>query len=217
MKAKTIRGDRLHIAFFGRRNAGKSSLINSLTNQTVSIVSDTPGTTTDPVYKSMELMSVGPVVLIDTAGMDDLDDKLGEERVKRSEKILAKTDLALIVVDTSGVAGDLEDSLIAQCEDKKVPYIIVLNKTDQEISHSVREWMSERSFVRVSAKENKGIQELKGRIVEIAPKEWEPPFLRDLVHPGDTVVLVTPIDLGAPKGRLIMPQVKALRGEIRNE
>ena len=214
MNAKTIRGDRLHIAFFGRRNVGKSSLINSLTDQKVSIVSDTPGTTTDPVYKSMELMPVGPVVLIDTAGMDDLNDSLGEERVKRSEKILAKTDLALIVVDSSGMAGDLENGLIKQCGEKKVPFIIVLNKTDQEMSDCVRDWITERSFVRVSAKEKKGIQELKSRIVEIAPREWEPPFLRDLIHPGDAVVLVTPIDLGAPKGRLIMPQVKALRDAL---
>jgi len=214
MKAKTIRGDRLHIAFFGRRNAGKSSLINSLTDQTVSIVSDTPGTTTDPVYKSMELMPVGPVVLIDTAGMDDLGDSLGEERVKRSEKILAKTDLALIVVDSFGVAGDLENSLIEQCEDKKIPFIVVLNKIDQKMSESVTKWIKEKTFVRVCAKDKKGIKELKNRIIEIAPKEWEPSFLRDLVHPGDIIVLVTPIDLGAPKGRLIMPQVKALRDAL---
>ena len=214
MKAKTIRGDRLHIAFFGRRNAGKSSLINSLTDQTVSIVSDTPGTTTDPVFKSMELMPVGPVVLIDTAGMDDLGDSLGEERVKRSEKILAKTDLALIVVDSTGIAGDLENKLLEQCDKMNIAVIVVLNKTDMKMSESVSEWVQEKTFVRVSAKDKKGIAELKNRIVEIAPKEWEPPFLRDLVHPGEIVVLVTPIDLGAPKGRLIMPQVKALRDAL---
>ena len=211
MKAKTIRGDRLHIAFFGRRNAGKSSLINALTGQQVSIVSETPGTTTDPVFKSMELMPVGPVVLIDTAGMDDTEDELGEERVKRSEKVLSKTDLAIIVVDSAGSAGDLEDDLIRQCAENDSSVIIVLNKIDKGMSESVRNWISEKSFVRVSAKENKGIAELKSRIIEIAPAEWEPPFLRDLVRPGETVVLVTPIDLGAPKGRLIMPQIKALR------
>lgn len=208
---KTIRGDRLHIAFFGRRNAGKSSLINALTNQAVSIVSETPGTTTDPVFKSMELMPVGPVVLIDTAGMDDLEDALGEERVRRSEKVLSKTDLAIIVVDSAGTAGDLEDDIIRQCTENKSSVIIVLNKIDKGLSESVRNWIIEKSFIRVSAKENTGIAELKSRIIEVAPSEWEPPFLRDLIHPGETVVLVTPIDLGAPKGRLIMPQVKAIR------
>ncbi len=211
MNSRTIRGDRLHIAFFGRRNAGKSSLINALTNQQVSIVSETPGTTTDPVFKSMELMPIGPVVLIDTAGMDDLEDVLGEERVKRSEKVLSKTDLAIIVVDSAGTAGDLEDDLIRQCTENKSSVIIVLNKIDKGLSESVRNWIIEKSFIRVSAKENTGIAELKSRIIEVAPSEWEPPFLRDLIHPGETVVLVTPIDLGAPKGRLIMPQVKAIR------
>lgn len=211
MKAKTIRGDRLHIAFFGRRNAGKSSLINALTGQQVSIVSETPGTTTDPVFKSMELMPVGPVVLIDTAGMDDTEDALGEERVRRSEKVLSKTDLAIIVVDSAGTAGDLEDDLIRQCGENDSSVIIVLNKIDKGMSESVHSWIAGKSFVRVSARENQGIAELKSRIIEIAPSEWEPPFLRDLVRPGETVVLVTPIDLGAPKGRLIMPQIKALR------
>ncbi|HNW82202.1 MAG TPA: [FeFe] hydrogenase H-cluster maturation GTPase HydF [bacterium] len=211
MNSRTIRGDRLHIAFFGRRNAGKSSLINALTNQAVSIVSETPGTTTDPVFKSMELMPIGPVVLIDTAGMDDLEDALGEERVKRSEKVLSKTDLAIIVVDSAGTAGDMEDDLIRQCTENKSSVIIVLNKIDKGLSESVHNWITEKSFVRVSAKENTGIAELKSRIIEVAPSEWEPPFLRDLIHPGETVVLVTPIDLGAPKGRLIMPQVKAIR------
>lgn len=211
MKAKTIRGDRLHIAFFGRRNVGKSSLINALANQQVSIVSDTPGTTTDPVFKSMELAPIGPVVLIDTAGMDDIDDLLGEERVKRSEKILAKTDLAIIVVDSSGTVGKIEDDLIRECDKNSSTVIIVLNKIDKGLSESVQNWVREKNFLKVSVKENSGIQELKSRIIESSPSEWEPPFFGDLVHPGETVVLVTPIDLSAPKGRLIMPQVKALR------
>ncbi|MGI6395124.1 MAG: [FeFe] hydrogenase H-cluster maturation GTPase HydF [bacterium] len=211
MKAATIRGDRLHIAFFGRRNAGKSSLINALTGQEVSIVSDKPGTTTDPVFKSMELLPVGPVVLIDTAGMDDLEDELGEERVKRTEKILAKTDLAIVVIDATGIAGDLEDELIKQADDNKSAVLIVLNKVDKAVSEQVSNWLKEKSFVRVNALNNEGITELKNRIIEIAPTEWEPPFLRDLINPGEQVVFVTPIDLGAPKGRLIMPQVKALR------
>lgn len=156
MKAKTIRGDRLHIAFFGRRNAGKSSLINAVTDQQVAIVSDTPGTTTDPVFKSMELLPLGPVVLIDTAGIDDLYDALGEERVKRSERILKKTDLALLVLDSGSMEHEFENHLISQFEKERIPYIIVLNKIDTELSPETLKWLEEKSFVRVSAAEKKG-------------------------------------------------------------
>lgn len=211
MKSKTIRGDRLHIGFFGKRNAGKSSLINAITGQGVAIVSDTPGTTTDPVFKSMELLPMGPVVLIDTAGIDDLDDQLGAMRKQRSEKILAKTDLALLTVDAGTDNFEYENKLIKRFEKEKISFIVVLNKIDTPLSAQAKEWLRERSFVRVSALESKGIDELKKRIQEVAPLTWEPPFLEDLIHPGDVVLLVTPIDLGAPKGRLIMPQVKALR------
>ncbi len=207
----TIRGDRLHIAFFGKRNAGKSSLINALTGQPVSIVSDTPGTTTDPVFKSMELSLIGPVVLIDTAGIDDTSEGLGSERIKSSEKILGKTDFALLVVDVSSNNFEYEDNLLTAFKQRSTPFIIVLNKTDLEFSRETLEWIKEKSFVRVSAKDMNGIGELKIRILENSPKDWEPPFLKDLIRPLDTVLLVTPIDLGAPKGRLIMPQVKALR------
>ncbi len=211
MKSRTIRGDRLHIGFFGKRNAGKSSLINAITKQTVAIVSNTPGTTTDPVFKSMELLPMGPVVLIDTAGIDDLDDHLGTMRKQRSAKILAKTDLALLVLDAGAADFSFEDTLIDAFEKGKIPFIIVLNKIDTDLSGEAKNWLKQRSFVRVSAKEGTGIEELKKRIQEVAPQKWEPPFLKDLIHPGEIVVLVTPIDLGAPKGRLIMPQVKALR------
>lgn len=211
MKSRTIRGDRLHIGFFGKRNAGKSSLINAITGQTVAIVSNTPGTTTDPVFKAMELLPMGPVVLIDTAGLDDIDDQLGEMRKERSRKILAKTDLALLTIDCTTVDFDFENDLIEAFGREKIPYIVVLNKIDRQLSAETREWLKEKSYVRVSALENTGIDELKKRIQEVAPKKWEPPFLTDLIHPGDIVLLVTPIDLGAPKGRLIMPQVKALR------
>lgn len=211
MKSRTIRGDRLHIGFFGKRNAGKSSLINAVTDQPVAIVSETPGTTTDPVFKAMELAPLGPVVLIDTAGIDDEDDPLGAMRKERSRKILEKTDLALLIID--GGSGDFhfEDQLIATFSQEDIPYIIVLNKVDQGRSEAARQWLQERSFVRVSARDKIGVAELKSRILEIAPQNWEPPFLKDLVHPGEVVLLVTPIDLGAPKGRLIMPQIKALR------
>ncbi|MBN2040846.1 MAG: [FeFe] hydrogenase H-cluster maturation GTPase HydF [Spirochaetes bacterium] len=211
MQDKTIRGDRLHIAFFGRRNAGKSSLINALTGQTVSIVSKTPGTTTDPVFKAMELSSIGPVVMIDTAGIDDTKDELGSERIKASEKILGRTDFAILVADLTSQDFSYENDLLALFDKRNIPYIITLNKTDLEMSEEAEEWIKEKAFVRVSARLEKGIAELKKRILEKAPSDWEPPFLSDLIKPMDIVLLVTPVDLGAPKGRLIMPQIKALR------
>ena len=210
----TIRGDRLHIAFFGRRNAGKSSLINALTGQDVAIVSAEPGTTTDPVYKSMELLPVGPVTLIDTAGLDDDDASLGEIRVKRARDILRKTDLALVVCDASAESFDFERGIVAECGSLSIPVIIVLNKRDLGMHDAAVSFADGKLSAAVSAKHGEGIDELKNLIREKAPKEWEPPFLRDLVRPGDTVLLVTPIDLGAPKGRLIMPQIKALRDAL---
>lgn len=210
-KSRTLRGDRLHIGFFGKRNAGKSSLINAVVNQSTAIVSEVPGTTTDPVFKAMELRPVGPVVLIDTAGLDDSSSGLGELRKERTEKILKKTDLALLVVDAGTDNLDMETELTEKLEQEQVPTIIVLNKTDGALSSETAEWLSEKSYVPVSAKHGTGIDELKDRITKIAPREWEPPFIRDLIRPGDIVVLVVPIDLAAPKGRLIMPQVKALR------
>jgi [FeFe] hydrogenase H-cluster maturation GTPase HydF len=210
-KTRTIRGDRLHIGFFGKRNAGKSSLINSITGQPVAIVSKTPGTTTDPVFKAMELAPLGPVVLIDTAGLDDEDHQLGDLRKKRTQRILKKTDLALVIVD--GGADDflLEDHLIENFQKEQIPYIIVVNKIDAPLSADTARWLEGKECTRVSAENKTGVDGLKKQIVDIAPKEWEPPFIRDLIHPGEVVVLVVPIDLAAPKGRLIMPQVKALR------
>lgn len=212
-KTRTMRGDRLHIGFFGRRNVGKSSLINALTGQISAIVSDVPGTTTDPVFKSMELQSLGPVVLIDTAGLDDDSGTLGDLRIKRTEKIFNKTSLALLVVDGSAdnTNFDFEDKILENLERKQIPYIIVKNKEDCGTVGAAKKWLEGKSHIPVSSTSGDGIDELKKRITDIAPTKWEPPFLRDLVMPGDVVVLVTPIDLGAPKGRLIMPQVKALR------
>lgn len=209
--AKTIRGDRLHIGFFGKRNSGKSSLINAVTKQRVAIVSEVPGTTTDPVYKSMELAPVGPVVLMDTAGIDDIDDSLGGLRKDRSKRIIKKTDLALIVIDSTSEEFSYEEELIEQFINSKTKYIIVINKIDLQMSKKLKDWLSGRIFIRVSAINKEGIDLLKNKIVEIAPAQWEPPFVGDLIHPEDIVLLVTPIDLGAPKGRLIMPQIKALR------
>ena len=211
MSQRTMRGDRLHLAFFGRRNAGKSSLINALTGQPVAIVSDTPGTTTDPVYKSMELLPLGPVVLIDTAGMDDDAGLLGAQRIERSRQVMSRTDLALLTVPCD--AGDLsyEEGLLRELEGADIPILLVLTKVDLPLSEPLRQWLSGRVFVRVSALGGQGVAELRQRIQEVAPRHWEPEFLKDLIQPGEVVVLVTPIDLGAPKGRLIMPQVKALR------
>ncbi|MDQ1352074.1 MAG: hypothetical protein QG657_2380 [Acidobacteriota bacterium] len=210
-RGRTLRGDRLHIGFFGRRNAGKSSLINAVTNQAAAIVSEIPGTTTDPVFKPMELHPLGPVVLIDTAGLDDGGDPLGTLRKERTVAVLKKTDLALLVVDGNSTNFAFEDGLVQEFENEHIPYLIVLNKVDLQLSPETEKWLLEKTHMRVSSKNRTGIDELKKKIAEIAPKEWEPPFMRDLVHPGDVIVLVAPIDLGAPKGRLIMPQVKALR------
>lgn len=210
-RGRTLRGDRLHIGFFGRRNAGKSSLINAITNQVAAIVSEIPGTTTDPVFKPMELLPLGPVVLIDTAGLDDGGDPLGKLRKERTVNILKKTDLALLVVDGNSTDFAFEDGLVQEFENENIPYLIVLNKVDLRLSPEIEKWLLGKIHIRVSSKDRTGINELKTKIAEIAPKEWEPPFMRDLVQPGDVIILVVPIDLGAPKGRLIMPQVKALR------
>ena len=211
MTTKTMTGDRLHIGFFGRRNAGKSSLINAFAGQRVAIVSDTPGTTTDPIFKSMELAPLGPVVLIDTAGMDDLSHPLGEERKRRASEILGRTDLAILVVDSSWREFSFEDRLISRIREEKIPFIIAVSKIDEETAGQIGNWPEIGTTVRVSARNGAGLAELKQAIIGNAPKEWEPPFLRDLIRPGDIVLLVTPMDLGAPRGRLIMPQIKALR------
>lgn len=210
----TIRGDRLHIAFFGRRNAGKSSLINALTGQEVAIVSDIPGTTTDPVYKNMELQPVGPVTIIDTAGIDDDARIIGAERVRRTRSILEKTDVAVIVADASAHEFSVEETVIEECVKNNRIVIIALNKCDINVSEESHTFVKDKIFQIVSAKTGEGVSSLKELIRENSPREWEAPFLADLVRPGDTVLLVAPMDLGAPKGRLIMPQVKALRDAL---
>ncbi len=209
----TPRGSRLHIAIFGRRNAGKSSLINALTNQNIAIVSDVPGTTTDPVYKSMEILPIGPVVLIDTAGIDDVGE-LGRLRIEKAYRVLAKTDLMLLVMDPSNLKGDFEKEVIEKANAHKVPVIGVINKIDiypevdiKEIGHRF-----DIPVIPVSAQTKQGIHELKMAMIKDAPKDWvSPTILGDLISPGDIVVLVVPIDLAAPKGRLILPQVQTIR------
>ncbi len=216
---ETPRGSRLHIAIFGRRNAGKSSLINALTNQRIAIVSDVPGTTTDPVYKSMEILPIGPVVLIDTAGIDDVGD-LGKLRIEKALAVLAKTDLMLLVIEPDSGVGAFEEDVIRRAQENKVPVIVVLNKIDLHPGASPSDLTGRLNLpvISVSALTGQGIHDLKMAMVKSAPKDWTPPtILGDLISPGDTVVLVVPIDLAAPKGRLILPQVQTIRDILDND
>ncbi|OPY78448.1 MAG: tRNA modification GTPase MnmE [Syntrophorhabdus sp. PtaU1.Bin153] len=210
---QTPRGRRLHIAIFGRRNAGKSSLINALTNQNIAIVSDVPGTTTDPVYKSMEILPIGPVVVIDTAGIDDVG-RLGLLRIEKAYGVLAKTDLLLLVVDPLSGVDTHEENVLAKANENKVPVIAVLNKADL-YPHVQTQHVADRlrvPVVPVSALTGQGIDQLKIAMIRSAPKDWiAPAIVGDLISPGDTVVLVVPIDHAAPKGRLILPQVQTIR------
>lgn len=197
---------RVHIGFFGKRNAGKSSVINAVTNQKVSIVSDIKGTTTDPVSKSMELLPLGPVVIIDTPGIDD-EGALGALRVKRTKEILAKTDIAVLVVDSSIGIDESDADLIRLFKEKNLPYIIAYNKCDLKAPE-----IKEENAVAVSALNNKNIDVLKEKISSLAKEnKSNKRVLGDLLSKGDVVVLVTPIDASAPKGRLILPQVQTIR------
>ena len=213
---ETPRGNRLHIALFGRRNAGKSSLINALTNQSLAIVSPVAGTTTDPVYKSMEILPIGPVVVIDTAGLDDVGD-LGALRVAKSLEVLRKSDLVLLVVDAGVGLGDPEKGLAEKCLAQKIPFILVFNKTDlQEVApvtlETAKNELGAVAAVALSAQERRGIGELKIAMVRHAPARWDTQtIVGDLLQPGDIAVLVVPIDLAAPAGRLILPQVQMIR------
>lgn len=216
---QTPRGSRLHIAIFGRRNAGKSSLINALTNQNIAIVSDIPGTTTDPVYKSMEILPIGPVVLIDTAGIDDIG-RLGALRMEKAFAVLVKTDLLLLVIDPAAGVGAHEKDVIRRANENKVPVIGVVNKIDLYPQVSIQDLSGRLNLpvIPVSALTRQGIHELKMAMIKSAPKDWmSPTILGDLISPGDTVVLVTPIDLAAPKGRLILPQVQTIRDILDND
>jgi [FeFe] hydrogenase H-cluster maturation GTPase HydF len=205
---------RLHIAFFGRRNAGKSSLLNALTGQSVALVSGVPGTTTDPVWKSMEILPLGPCVVIDTAGIDDVGE-LGRLRVERTRRVLRRTDLAVLVLDPTRPPGREEDQLADELAARKLPVVVAVNKTDLEADpEPCLEWARRRGLqaVAVSALTREGVGALRQALVATAPSDWEgPPIIGDLVGPDDVVVLVVPVDLEAPKGRLILPQVQTLR------
>lgn len=208
----TPKGERLHIALFGKRNAGKSSLINAITGQKLAIVSDVKGTTTDPVYKAMELLPLGPVMFIDTPGLDD-EGALGALRVQKAKEVLRKTDIALLVVDgSSKEACALECEMEKELIQRQIPYLWIVNKSDLGQSKVVEELLAKKEkIICVSNKEGESITQLKEKIAKIVPTEEDRPLVRDLVELGDLVVLVVPIDKAAPKGRLILPQQQVIR------
>lgn len=203
----TPSANRTHIGFFGCRNAGKSSVVNRVTAQDMAVVSDKKGTTTDPVTKSMELLPLGPVVIIDTPGFDDSGD-LGELRVKKTKQVLGRADVAVLVVDGTVGQTDCDRELIKIFEDSEIPYIIAYNKSDMP-SFSVDNLRENE--IAVSALTGSGIEELKEKIGRFADRQDEKKLVGDLLSEGDIVVLVVPIDSAAPKGRIILPQQQAIR------
>lgn len=214
MNTLAPRGLRLHIGIFGRRNVGKSSLLNALTRQQVSIVSATPGTTTDPVEKPMELLPLGPVVFIDTAGLDDTG-TLGAQRVQASRNVFERTDVA-VVVSTAGHWTDFEQAILCELQARNIPAVVVFNKTD--LGQPAPEVLARLTagkvrVVRTSASRGEGISDLRQALLDVAPADFinTPTILGDLVGPGELAVLVVPIDKEAPKGRLILPQVQSIR------
>ena len=217
----TPSSERVHIGIFGRRNAGKSSLINALTGQSLAIVSDVKGTTTDPVLKAMELLPLGPVVMIDTPGLDDTG-TLGAMRVQKAYQILNKTDIALLVIDASDGVTDEDSAILSRIQEKKIPYLVVWNKIDllennklstRQLENFLHEYhVPEDHIIPVSAHTGHNIYTLKERIAAFAPAEDDKNHIvSDLIHPNDFVVLVVPIDKAAPKGRLILPQQQTIR------
>ena len=210
---QTPASERVHISFFGKRNAGKSSVINAVTGQDLAIVSSVMGTTTDPVYKSMELLPLGPVVVIDTPGIDD-EGELGALRVRKSYQVLNKTDIAILVVDSTTGKGEEEFALLHKFHEKHIPYLVVYNKIDllsvEEIKNLA---MSVRAGeVLASAADGMNIQELKEKIATLKPEDTHQySLIQDLIEPLDLVILVVPIDKAAPKGRLILPQQQTIR------
>ncbi|MCX5694188.1 MAG: [FeFe] hydrogenase H-cluster maturation GTPase HydF [Candidatus Omnitrophica bacterium] len=214
---KTPASNRLHIGIFGKRNTGKSSLINAVTGQDTAIVSAVAGTTTDPVYKAMEIMPIGPCMLIDTAGIDD-QGLLGEERVKRTLVVLRKTDLGLIVVSPDTVIDNFEEELAETFQKKKLPFLFVINKCDLA-GRQAQGYLEKNklAFIKVSSKTKQGIEELKNKIMDLAPGHWSPvPLVGDIISPKDVIILVCPIDNAMPQGRLILPQVQVMRDCLDN-
>lgn len=207
-----VSAERIHIGFFGLRNAGKSSVVNAVTGQKLSLVSEVKGTTTDPVQKAMELLPLGPVVIIDTPGIDD-EGKLGEMRVMRAKQVLSKTDIAILTVDAARGMQDADRELCDLFSSRKIPYIVVFNKSDllAEIPAAAE------NEIYVSAEHGTNIYELKEKIGALAGKlENKKSLIGDLIEPNDIVVLVTPIDESAPKGRMILPQQQMIRDVLNH-
>jgi len=207
--------ERVHIAFIGRRNVGKSSLMNKFIGQDLVIVSEIPGTTADPVKKSMELLPFGPVVLIDTAGIDDIGD-LGEKRISKTVKIISEADYAVLVLDSQQKLSEEERNLLAHLKKLDLPFLAVINKTELGIDYALIEELNQYGikYHSVSCLTGVGVHELKEKISKLLPREEDPPLIGDLVKQHDVIVLVVPIDLGAPKSRLIMPQVQTIRESL---
>lgn len=208
----TPKANRLHLVIFGRRNVGKSSLINALTGQEVALVSEIPGTTTDPVFKAIEIPPLGPCMLIDTAGLDDTS-KLGALRIKKTREVLDQTHLVLLVLDNATENLELERELKAEIAARNIPLIGVLNKIDQGTStREEKEKQLGLPLIEVSALYGRGIDQLKEQIIRQAPADFEAPtIVGDLIKPGDLCLLVVPLDQAAPRGRLILPQVQTIR------
>lgn len=216
---QTPASERVHISFFGKRNAGKSSVINAVTGQDLAIVSSVMGTTTDPVYKTMELLPLGPVMVIDTPGIDD-EGELGALRVRKSYQVLNKTDIAILVIDSTAGKGEEELELIHRFHKKGIPYLIVYNKIDLLSTEKIKDLaMSVRAGeVLVSASDGMNIQELKEKIASLKPEDTHKyPLIQDLIEPLDLVILVVPIDKAAPKGRLILPQQQTIRDILERD
>ncbi len=216
----TPKGLRLQIGIFGRRNVGKSSLLNALTRQSVSIVSDVAGTTTDPVEKPMELLPLGPVLFIDTAGIDDVG-ALGEQRVQRTQQVFDRTDVGVLVTE-SGTWSPFEDAIVAELQRRKTPVVVVFNKADQHhLDDAALQHLREQNVpcVKTVATNGQGLSELRATLIRAVPDEFlnTPTILGDLVPPGEVAVLVVPIDKEAPRGRLILPQVQAIRDLLDND
>lgn len=212
----TPSADRIHIGIFGRRNAGKSSIINALTGQNLAIVSDIKGTTTDPVLKAMELLPLGPVVFIDTPGLDDKG-TLGELRIQKARQMLNKSDIALLIIDSTVGMTDTDQEILSLIQKKEIPYLIVYNKCDLT-SHSHTLPTPDENRIFVSAASGLHISELKEQIAAIVPKETQSRrIIGDLITPGSLIVLVVPIDASAPKGRLILPQQQTIRDILDTE
>ena len=217
---QTPSSERVHIGLFGKRNAGKSSVINAVTNQDIAIVSAVRGTTTDPVYKSMELLPLGPVMLIDTPGLDDKGE-LGALRVQKGLDVLRKTDIALLIVDGTAGMSPEDERMEEELKKRGLPYLVVFNKWDLVQEKSAGEENSgaepeDERHIRVSARTGEGIQELKERLARMVPAGKEKRLVGDLLEPHDLVVLVVPIDKAAPKGRLILPQQQTIRDVLES-